>query len=388
MANGVDTSSYANALTAPSSPLDMMGKYQGIANAMQQNQILQQEIPLYQARVGVEQQNLAQQQMETQLKQGHLNANQIIANTPRMANGQYDTNAMKMKAAVSDPNALPHIIDFANGQYGSLGNAGLDASGAAQLATPGQITAAQERKVASPTAVAPSQSDSTSESSTPAPTADEGMPTTRGGLAPGTLEAVTQSQKDVNAVRNAAAQVPTVDSAFAKMQELSKSGANTGTMLGAFHQYLAAHNMAYPGAESDAANLAEFKKYSNQVAQNSGTGLDSDFRLQSRLDSITTADQIPDAVQNLVPYLRAANAGIKTRNDYYTKKGVGIGADPVLTQKVAQEFNDNWNPRVGEYNSLPKAEQSAYVAKMSPADRAALKKAKEWEAILASPNGK
>lgn len=137
----IDTSSYKNALTAPVNPLDMLGKYQGIANAQTQNALLQQQLPLYQARTGVEQESLAQQQIKTREAQDIQGALGELKNFSN-ENGGTNYNAWLPQVATKYPLAIQTALEIKNKNIGTLVSGAYNEKGQPIVATPEGVSLA------------------------------------------------------------------------------------------------------------------------------------------------------------------------------------------------------------------------------------------------------
>ncbi len=96
----------------------------------------------------------------------------------------------------------------------------------------------------------------------------------------------------------------------------------------------------------------------------------SDARLGA-LESAKVGDKdLPQVIQNMVPYLIAVNNGKVAQANYY-KEAAGDGTDPVKVANAQGQWNENFDPRLLEMNTM-KQDPTAlkkYVGNLSPDDK-------------------
>lgn len=178
-------------------------------------------------------------------------------------------------------------------------------------------------------------------------------------------------QQHYSQVRNEADNVGQQNAVLDNILKLSKSGAPTGTMVGQLYQYLASKVPGVSqGITDKAQQLQEISKYMHQTAINNGMP-GSDARLEALQDANPNSGQLPGTIQSLIPFLEASNQGKIARANYYKKvAGNGLNADAIA--QAQNNWQNSFDPRIIEYNSLSYDEKKSYVKKISPADARAL----------------
>ncbi len=158
------------------------------------------------------------------------------------------------------------------------------------------------------------------------------------------------NQHHYQEVQQAADSVPTENAALNNVLNLSKSGAPTGTVLGEFYSYLAAHNIAPEGAQTDAEKLALIRSHASQLALAAGIP-GTNEKLHAIQNAKITDEDLPKVIQGMIPYLKAVNNSKVAQAKYYR----GIDPSGSNAQSIAQARN-NWqshmDPRVFELQEL------------------------------------
>lgn len=197
--------------------------------------------------------------------------------------------------------------------------------------------------------------------SAPAPTAnDANFPTIQTGVPVGYGEKQAASRERINQVQNDATNYGQKDAVLSQIEDLSKSGTPSGTAIANIYANMAKTGIAPEGITKEAANMQVMAKYMAQAALASGMPA-SDARLSALQDANTHPEQLPQAIQALVPFLRATNESSKLKQKFYNSQ-VGAGLDPDKEIQAKQLWDENYDPRLVELSQLPASERPAYYA--------------------------
>lgn len=194
------------------------------------------------------------------------------------------------------------------------------------------------------------------------------------GLPAGYAGAQGARQTHYNEVLDAANSAQTENAALNNVLNLSKSGAPTGTVIGDLYSYLAAHNLAPAGVESDAEKLKLIQSHASQLAL--AAGIPGTNEKLHAIQNAKIGDQdLPKVIQTMVPYLQAINLSKIAQAKYYNKVDP-TGSDPSKIANAQLNWQQSGDPRVFEYSALPPAERAEYAKSLSPADAKEISKKK------------
>lgn len=170
-------------------------------------------------------------------------------------------------------------------------------------------------------------------------------------------------------IRRDADSAPQTEAVLSNIYNLSKSGAPTGTINGKLYQYLAEKGFATKDITDKAAQLQEITKAMHQIALSAGMP-DSDKRLNAVEGANTNPEQLPQTVQNLIPFLRAVNQTKIEKFKYYNK-AAGDGTNPNAVQNADLTWAQHFDPRILEMKQLSSdpAELKKYTAGMTKDDK-------------------
>lgn len=189
------------------------------------------------------------------------------------------------------------------------------------------------------------------------------------GLPAGFSENLQQAQQHYGQVMQQADSVPVENAALDNVYDLSKSGAPSGTVLGEFYSYLAAHNIAPEGAQTDAEKLALIKSHASQLALAAGMP-GSDARLDALQSAKVDDANLPKVIQTMIPYLKAVNNSKVAQAKFYRQQDPsGANANQITNARTT--WQQNLDPRVFELQELQHdpEELKKFVSGLSKADR-------------------
>lgn len=183
-------------------------------------------------------------------------------------------------------------------------------------------------------------------------------------------------------IRQEADSVPQTQAVLQKIMTLSKNGAPSGTIAKDIYQYLAQRGVSMPGITEPAVQTQELAKYMEQALLADGMP-ESDRRLQALESAFTNPKQLPQAIQGLIPFLEASNkAKLLKANFFGQQAGQSGGSNFQQVQDAQTKWNNIFDPRVLEYNSLAPADRRAYAQELSPEDAKELvRKSKEMKQV-------
>jgi hypothetical protein len=204
------------------------------------------------------------------------------------------------------------------------------------------------------------------------PPQSQASPGVATGAPMGYAEAQSHGTGEYQKTIDDANSVPQTQAVLQKILNLSKAGAPTGTKLSGIYQWLAQRGLAPTGVEDATAQSQEIKKYMENAALAAGMP-DSDARLATLHEANPNPDQLAATIQKLVPFLEAANKGKLVKANYYRQTaGSNLGTNPQQVQSAQTNWNNTFDPRVLEYNSLSPEDKKEYVKDLPQADAQAL----------------
>ena len=351
----VDVSSYQNALTAPVNPLDMMGKYQGIANAQAQNALLQQELPLYQARTGVEQESLAQQQIKTKEAQDIQGALGELKNFQDEKGGT-NYNAWLPIVATKYPLAAQTAFDIRNKNIGTLSGGTTDEQGNPVARTPESI-ALSSGVNAAPNGENGQQSPKSASGVFPAGLPAD--PLKQREYMQSVVDRGTTSQQDVSALKN-------------MYDNVVSHPDDQGTMLGTLKTLLAQRNIDVGGSNDAATILQLTKDHAKQLLVNSDNRSDQEL-FAKELASANPNDLGP-TLKRMIPFL-IGNRNMSLSQSQYLNQQAPNGVNPTAIGNARSFLGPRSDTRVYELRWLQQNDPDAFNARikgLSPIDRASL----------------
>lgn len=357
----IDTSIYNKSAPQPFNPLQTFGQYQNIANAMQQNQLLQQELPLLQARTGVEQQALLQRQIETKQAQDVQGAMGDLQNYSNRDGKGYDYNSwLSNSVAKKYPLAILKALDVKNNQIGSLVSGAYDENGKPIVATPEGVGLAMGGE-------ANNKNQSNSDNRF------MNVPTASGGLAPAQKEAASANQQYFQDRQSAADSAQKDQAALKNVYSLVQDpNSGQGTVLGAWKTWLAQHNVDVAGANDAATVLQLTKDHASQLAVNTGSRTDADL-LAKQIAGINPND-LSGSLKKMVPFL-IGNRDMAIDQAKYINNQDPTGYNSKAIQSARSFLQPRSDTRLYELRFLQKnnpVEFAERVKSLSPADRKAL----------------
>ncbi len=354
MPTGIDTSSYSNALTKPINPLEMAGQYQGIANAMQQNRLLQQELPLLEARTQAEQQTVQQQQIATKQAQDIQGAMADLQNYKK-SDGGYDYNSwMSNSVAPKHSLAMQTAFDIRNKNIGSLVAGTTDTQGNPVARTP--------ESIATGSGMGNNANQSTN---------GQQASSNASGIFPAGLPADPLEQRGYFKERQAAGDSAQKD--IAPLENvygiLQKHPDDQGTVLGAWNTYLAQHNIPVANSAAEAIQLTKDHAAQLQVNTNSPT---DKARFDQEMANLNPND-LGGSLKRMIPYLigtramaadqaqilhKAEPGGINATNIGNTRSALQPLSDPRIyeLQWLAKNNPEAYKERVGSLSDIERAE--------------------------------
>lgn len=387
----IDASLYHTAPAQPVNPLEMLGNYTNVSNALQQNRLLQQQLPLLQAHT-------QQAQIDAQKAQGERVAAQYMAD-PAYNTGDgvgKDFNKMIMDASPNNPFAVVPLMQQRE-HYTQLTQSGIippgQANAGATISKPLQEVIAQN---STPSQVAPTQQQvpqpqghqnpinntqqqpesQNSSSQAPVTSAPQSQPqtplsqthTVMTSMPPGYERNQAASQQYYQEIQQAADAAKTENAALGNVYNLSKAGAPTGQVLGSFYSYLAAHNLAPAGAQTDAERMQLIKDHAAQIAT-AGGGSRSDQDLFAKQLANVNENDLPKVLQNMIPYLQG-NRDMKIAQANYLYKQDSSGLDPNKISASRNFLQPHSDPRIWELARLQKSDPDAFMSRIKTLDPA------------------
>lgn len=162
---------------------------------------------------------------------------------------------------------------------------------------------------------------------------------------PGWAENQQHYQQHYQQVQHEADNVGQAHAVLQNIYNLSKAGAPTGTISGKIYQYLAEKGLATPGIQEAAVQNQEIAKSMAQYAVSMGMP-DTDKQLGAVQSAITHPDQLPQAIQELIPSLEAFNDTKGVKAQYYRKvAGSNNGGSPTEVAKAESDMQ-SFDPRL------------------------------------------
>lgn len=160
------------------------------------------------------------------------------------------------------------------------------------------------------------------------------------------------SQGRIKQVQDDATAVPAQNAIFSQIEDLSKSGAPTGDIVAKGYKFLSEKGLVSP-ASTEEKQREEIVKYMEQAALAAGMPT-SDARLASVHSANVNENQLPAAIQGLTSFFKAANQGKVLKEEYYNKV-LGDQLNPDQEIHAKQLWDQNYDPRIIEFKSLPDA---------------------------------
>lgn len=176
---------------------------------------------------------------------------------------------------------------------------------------------------------------------------------------PGYENVLQDAQGHVAQVRNARENVGNINAVLSEIEQLSKEGTPSGTAIADLEKRMAQSGFAPENITQEGANMQVMSKYMEQAALASGMP-SSDARLAALHAANTNPEQLPQAIQALVPFLRAANEGSRTKANYYDHV-IGNTLDYDKINQARNEWSNNYDPRGILLDQLSKEEKSKYL---------------------------
>jgi hypothetical protein len=208
-----------------------------------------------------------------------------------------------------------------------------------------------------------------------------GNPTVAGAAPTNAPEYQAGALQHLDTVRQSANGAPVAIAALNNVYNLSQKNPETGTYTADIIKELS----KVPGlgslAQDEGASLQIQASHIAQLALANGMP-GSDARLAELQNANLTPQMFQKTIQSMVPYLKGVAQGNIEKQKFYNEKiGELSGNQPPSAAtifKAKQEWDQNYDPRVVEYNSLSKAEKAKYVANLSDADKVNLARKKGW----------
>jgi hypothetical protein len=209
----------------------------------------------------------------------------------------------------------------------------------------------------------------------------QGNPDVAGAAPTNAPEYQQQALQHLDTVRQAANGAPVANAAINNVLNLADKTDNIGTKSADFIKELAKIPGFQSSAGDSAANLQTIASHMSQIALANGMP-GSDARLAELQSANLTPQMLQQTIKNMAPFLKAVNQGnIEKQNFYNSKIGKQTGNQPPNAASVfnaKQSWDQNYDPRVIEYNSLSNADKKKYVANLSDSDKVNLAQKKSW----------
>jgi hypothetical protein len=182
------------------------------------------------------------------------------------------------------------------------------------------------------------------------------------GMSPAQAENQHAMYGHFNDVQNDASGAGQQIATLNKIYDLTKT-TPTGQLSGKVYQYLAERGLATPGVEKSAEQLQEIEKGMAQLNTQAGLPNTND-KLAAVQASSVHPEQLPGAIQNLIPSLLAQQQGKLAKASYYSKQA-GNGTNPDQVQQARDTWNQHFDPSVLELQNLQKLNPDAYQARVA-----------------------
>lgn len=163
-----------------------------------------------------------------------------------------------------------------------------------------------------------------------------------------------------------------------QIEDLSKAGAHTGDATSKIYKSLSDKGLISPTSDT-VIQAQEIAKYMEQALL-AGGAPGSDKQLESLHAANANPELLPGAIQNIVPFLKAASQGNILKQQYYNKVLDG-SSNPDKEAQAAQNWNQNFDQRLIEFNNLKTDEQKAQYVETHPGLRELLPKWKNLKAM-------
>jgi hypothetical protein len=322
----------------PTNPLTQVGGLVDIRNALQHGQVLQQQVQ--------QQQMATQQQADNQKFDSYLSQQQ--QSNP---SGSPDPNKAGMWLAQNAPLAYQRYQDWKTGRL-ALTPQGVDQGG-------GGVSKPLQEQQADFSNNASSSQNGQSGNSQNAPTSHAVHTSLPAGSQEAAVLAKGSSAGRMATIDTEASGATNANPILAQIISLSKEGAPTGTASAKIYSFLSSKGLVDPASDPE-KQREEINKYMEQQSLAMGMP-ESDARLQSLHASNTNENLLPSAVQGLGSFLQAQNQGKILKQNYFRRADqVGTGPADPNKELAAQKFwNNNYDARLVEYNSLPDADSKA-----------------------------
>jgi hypothetical protein len=201
----------------------------------------------------------------------------------------------------------------------------------------------------------------------------QGQPPGIAGPAPGTLEQAGQSTARVSQANTDQSNYANQNAALDNIYNLSKQGTPSGTAIADAVQAFGKTGLAPSGVTATAANMQEMGKYMEQAAIAAGMP-NSDARLAAIEAANTHPEQLPGAIQALIPFLKAQNDTKAAKANFYRQNGVD-GTNAQAEMKANGDWQTNFtDTRGAEVAKMPKAERIKYLTNLPKINPAAADK--------------
>ncbi len=185
------------------------------------------------------------------------------------------------------------------------------------------------------------------------------------GLPAGYTSPQTKSRENFNEVDEAAKNAPNMNAAYSEAINLVNAGAPTGTKLTDWYQWAAKndplHIITGQGTTDKASQTQELGKWMAQGLLSNGMP-GSDARLQQLQHGNLNETQLAETVKELAPFFKAVAQGAVAKQKYYNRV-TNNGSDLSHEPQAAQNWNENYDPRWVEYDSLDKKDRHAFLVK-------------------------
>lgn len=337
---------------APAQPniLQWAGQAASIQNALTENQLMQSRLPGVQAQSQEQQANLAQLQ-DNQKLTAYLSKKQ--SENP---NTSPDPNDVGSWLATNAPLAYGSYQGWKDGRLALTDN-GLNPITLAPQKVPLAGQQAQITQGAVPNAGV------------------SGYQNVQTGTSKAQEANLAANQQYFNDKQTAADTAQKDQSAISNVYGLVKSGADTGTVVGAMKTWLAQHNIDVAGANTGAQMLQLVKDHAAQLQVNNGSRSDDDLYAK-QLANINPND-LNGSLKSMLPYLWGNRQMAIDHAHFLRKQDPTGGTNPISIGEARSFLQDHNDPRVQELRFLQQNDPSALNARMkslSQTDRGNLAK--------------
>jgi hypothetical protein len=350
----VDASIYNNLNTTPINPLATVSSVTGVQHSLLENQLLQAELPLAQQRAAYGAQVIQGNQMAAQLWAKHTKNG--ITDFPSFLQD------MTQHPYTANHEVLEPWIQTSNNQSAAT-FAGYNDKNQQRLVSR-QEANKEFNQQSQPNPVA-----ANSDNETPAADSDNEPPGIAGSMQPGVQENIESYRKHYMDVQNAANSVPIENAALNNILNISKQNVPSGTMIGQIYESLASTGLAPRGIEDTGAQLKLIQNHASQIGLAGGIP-GSDERLQAVMNAKVGDKDLPQVIQNMVPYLLSVNQGKVAQANYYRKTAPG-GLSPEKVANAQSNWNQHFDPRLLEMKQLQSdpASLKKFVGGLSKQDK-------------------